>query len=215
MSKKKEWPVSIIKDIEEINSYNAPVRTISILIPIDSVKFGKDCIELLNAIIKKLYKKDRMNLGDRIVGTKTSTHQILKDQGLAGELKTFGFLTKGGSKAQGNATANKLKDSVGEYIKKWYGGSGVSIFGVSAMDGYHSMLLTYQRKDGKSKFTLIDQGPATSFLTGKSTFYTANDLDSSLSEYVKDRQDKRVGKNGIYEYPADIALFKIYPETPK
>lgn len=215
MSQKKEWPASIINEIEDANSYNAPIRTISTLIPIDSIKFGKDCIELFNAIIKKLYKNEKMKLGDRIIGTKTSTYQILKDQGLAGELKTFGFLTESGSQATGNATANKLKDSVGAYIKKWYEGSGVSIFGVSAMDGYHSMLLTLQMKDGKSTFTLIDQGPATSFLTGKSAFSTAESLDSSLSEYVRDRQSKRAGKNGKYEYPADISVFKIYPGAPK
>ncbi|MCP4495036.1 MAG: hypothetical protein GY820_48205 [Gammaproteobacteria bacterium] len=215
MSQKKVWPVSIIKDIEDIYSYNAPIRTISILIPINSVKFGMDCIKLLNAIIKKLYKNDQMKLGDRIIGTRTSTHQILKDQGLAGELKTFSFLTESGNRAMGNATAHELKDSVGAYIKKWHRGTGVSIFGVSAMDGYHSILLIYQLKDGKSEFTLIDQGPATSLLTGKSTFLTAGALDASLSEYVRDRQDKRVGKNAKYEYPADIALFKIYPGTPK
>lgn len=91
----------------------------------------------------------------------------------------------------------------------------MSIFGVSAMDGYHSMLLTFQMKDGKSTFTLIDQGPAISFLTGKSAFSTAESLDAALSEYVRDRQNKRVGKNDQYEYPADISVFKIYPGTPK
>jgi len=158
---------------------------------------------------------ERMRLGDRIVGTKSSTHQILQNQGLASELKEFSFLTKEDQISVGNANAYKLNESVGAYIKKNYQGSGISIFGVSAMDGYHSMLLTYQLKDGKPEFTLIDQGPATSFLTGKSVFFTEASLDSNLSEYVRGLQNKRTGKGGKYEYPANIGLYKIYPGTPK
>ncbi len=215
MRNNQEWPVSVLEIIDDVTFLNAPLRTISVIIPIDSVRFGKDCIELHNAIIRSLYKNDKMKLGDRIVGTKTSTHQILKNQGLAGELKTFGFLTKKGTKAHGNATAYELKDSVGAYIMSLYRGKGVSIFGVSAMDGYHSMLLTYQFRDGKPEFTLIDQGPATSHLTGKSVFHFKQGLDASLSEYVRDRQDKRVGKGGKYQYPADIEVYKIYPGASK
>ena len=213
MSVKKEWPNTVIKEIDDIIAYNAPVRTLSTLIPVDSVKFGKDCIELLNAIIRKLYKKDRMLLGDRIVGTDSSTHQILKKKKLAGNLKTFSFVTEEGGKSTGNATAHTLNESVGAYVKKWYGGTGVSIYGVSALDGYHSMLLTYQVKNNKSEFLLIDQGPATSLLTGKSTFATAAGLDDDLSLYVRGRQDKRVGVGGKYQYPANIELFKLYPGT--
>jgi hypothetical protein len=214
VSVKKEWPNTVIKEIDDIIAYNAPVRTLSTLIPVDSVKFGKDCIELLNAIIRKLYKKERMLLGDRIVGTDSSTHQILKKKKLAGSIKTFSFMTEDGKKSGGNATAHQLGESVGAYVKKWYGGTGVSIYGVSALDGYHSMLLTYQVKNNKSEFTLIDQGPATSLLTGRSTFATAAGLDNDLSLYVRGRQDKRVGVGGKYQYPANIELFKLYPGTP-
>ena len=149
-----------------------------------------------------------MRLGDRIVGSGTSTHQILYKQGLAGELTTFRFVTKNGRRSSGNASAHKLEESVGAYVKTQYSGTpGVSIFGLSILDGYHSMLLTY---DG-SKFALIDQGPATSFLTGKSTFTVESVLDDDISEYVRGLQDKRVGKSKQYQYPAVIQMYKIYP----
>lgn len=211
MRQSKEWPDSVLEDIDEKISMNAPIRSISVLIPFESVKFGKDCIELLNAVIRKLYRNSKMKLGDRIVGTESSTHQILQGQRLAGELKKFSFLTKEGEAAKGNATAHKLGDSVGAYVKKHYGGSGVSIFGVSALDGYHSMLLTY---DG-SMFQLIDQGPATSFFTGKVAAKVGKVLDNELSDYVRGLQDKRVGNDKQYELPATIEVFKIYPSAQK
>ena len=104
----------------------------------------------------------------------------------------------------------KLKQSIGEFVKKNHGaGTGVSIYGVSPLNGYHSILLTYRIKNGIHDFSLIDQGPATSFLTGKSTFNTAQALDTSLSDYVRDKQSKRT--EGGYEYPAIIQIYKIYP----
>ena len=122
-----------------------------------------------------------MKLGSQIVGH-GSTHQILQRKGLAGPLVVFPFVTSAAVPvlAKGNATAVKLKQSIGEFVKKNHGaGTGVSIYGVSPLNGYHSILLTYRIKNGIHDFSLIDQGPATSFLTGKSTFKTAQALDLS------------------------------------
>jgi len=84
----------------------------------------------------------------------------------------------------------------------------VSIYGVSALNGYHSLTLTYNG----SEFTLIDQGPATSFFTGKVTFTVETVLDNHLSKYIRSKQDVRVGNKKQYTYPANISLYKIYPE---
>ena len=86
-----EFPSTVIEEINNEISYNAPLRTFSTLIPISSVRFGKDCIQLHNAIIQQLFKNPDMKLGDRIVGTPGSTHQILQRQGKAGPLKVFSF----------------------------------------------------------------------------------------------------------------------------
>lgn len=217
MSNNKEWPENVVQEITSSIGSNAATRTLSTLIPFDSIKFGKDCIELHNFIIRKLYKDEKMKLGDRIVGGETATHTILKKQGLAGELKKIEFLTENNKDASGNRTAHKLKESVGEYVKKYYCNDcngGASIYGVSALDGYHSMMLTYRKtKDKKEEFILIDQGPATSLLFGKATFHSPNALDNALSEYVRGLKDKRT--KGNFEYPADIGLYKIYPRSSK
>lgn len=205
----KEFPDSVIKEIEKEIAYNAPIRTVSALIPIDSIKFGKDCIELHNAILRKIYNSPKMRLGDRIVGTPTSTHQILLKQRLTGSLISFSFVTQVGADAKSNSTAYRLKESLGDFVKNNYGKKGVSVYGLSALDGYHSMLLTYRIKNGISNFMLVDQGPATSLITGKSVFTTAKALDDALSEYVRAKQGKRTA--GGYEYPANIQIYKLYP----
>jgi len=208
----KEFPDSVIKQIDDVISYNAPLRSLSTMIPLDSVKFGRDCLEIHNDIIKKIFNNPRMRLGDRIVGN-GSTHEILKRHGRASALKVFSFITQKGKVTKGNAKAHKLKDSIGAYIKKYYGKKGVSLYGVSAMNGYHSMLVTYRLKNGADEFSLIDQGPATSLLSGKSTFHTVSALDKALSEYVRDKQGKRT--KGGYEYPANVQVYKIYPDKKK
>jgi hypothetical protein len=210
---KNEFPNSVIETIKNEISFNAPLRTISTLIPISSIRFGKDCIQLHNAIIRQLFKDPDMKLGDRIVGTPGSTHQILRRQGKAGPLKVFSFFTKAGKQSTGNATAHKLMESVGDYVIKQYGGNGVSIYGVSALDGYHSMLLTYQKKNGQSEFVIIDQGPATSYLSGKLTAHSSKALDEALTDYIRDKQEKRTA--GGYQFPANIQIYKINPDTDK
>lgn len=210
--KTKEFPVSILEVIEKEMGYNASIRSISVLIPFDSVKFGRNCIELHNDIIRKIYNNPKMKLGSQIVGNR-STQQILEKKGLAGPLKTFAFLTQKGAKSAGNSTAWDLKSSVGEYVKQNHKGTGVSVYGVSAMNGYHSMLLTYRTRGGASEFSLLDQGPATSLITGRSTYHTASEFDSSLEEYVRDRQGKRT--KGGYEYPSNIQIYRLFPSKGK
>jgi hypothetical protein len=204
------FPDSAIQDIENEIAYNAPIRTLSTGIPLDWVSLGRNCIEIHNDIIRTLLSQPDMKLGDQIVG-KNSTHQILHDKGLAGPLKTFGFVTESGVDTKVNSNADHLKESVGQYIMKNSGENGVSVYGVSALDGYHSMLVTYRMKDGSPEFMLVDQGPATSFFTGKSVFSTAEALDKALSEYVRERQDKLT--EGGYKYPANIQVYQLYPNS--
>jgi len=73
----KEWPLSVLIEIDEEVSFNAPLRSISVLIPSHDIRFGMDCITLHNAILKKIYKKE-LKLGSKIVGTGDSTHSSLQ-----------------------------------------------------------------------------------------------------------------------------------------
>jgi hypothetical protein len=82
------------------------------------------------------------------------------------------------------------------------------------MDGYHSMTLTYRKKNKASEFYLIDQGPGTSLLTGKFKAKTPQELDEALNAYVRSKKGVRIGDTD-YQYPATIGIYRIYPNTVK
>jgi hypothetical protein len=207
-----DFPDSVLEKIDSAISFNATIRSLTFLIP-GRQDWGKDCIKTHNAIIRKIYNEPNLRLGSKIVGS-TSTHQILKLKGRAGPLKIFLFWTKRSKKAIGHADADRLMESIGGYVVKNYSGQGVSIYGVSVMDGYHSMTLTYRKKNKESEFYLIDQGPGTSLLTGKFKAKTPQELDEALNAYVRSKKDVRIGDTE-YQYPATIGIYRIYPDTIK
>jgi len=104
----KTFPVSIVKKIENEMGHNAPIRTISILIPSESISFGRNCIVLHNDIIRKIYDSPDMKLGSQIVGA-DSTHKILEKNGRAGPLKVFTFINAKGGESTGNASAHDIQ----------------------------------------------------------------------------------------------------------
>ncbi len=206
------FPSSVVDDIRDYISGNALKRDISIFLP-DNVVWGKDCIKLHNGIIKDvLFKNEGLQLGDKIIG-KGSTHAKLLQAGKAGELKSFGILTEQGKPARGNAVAYSLKESVGHYIEENYRGSGVQVYGISVNDGYHSVTLTYGKNEkGELEYHLIDNGGATSRITGHTSFKTAQELDNALNEYLRadHTRDYRVGSQKNMQIPARIDVYEIY-----
>lgn len=207
---KTDFPDSVLERIDDAISFNATVRSLTYLIP-GRQDWGKDCIKTHNAIIRNIFDEPNMRLGSKIVGS-PSTHQILKRKGRAGPVKIFSFWTDTGKKAVGHADADRLMASIGGYVVKNYSGQGVSIYGVSVMDGYHSMTLTYRKNNKQSEFCLIDQGPATSMLTGKFKTKTPQELDEVLNEYVKSKKDVRIADTN-YQYPATIGIYRFLPDT--
>ncbi len=114
-----------------------------------------------------------------------------------------------GAKYIGNASVWDLKSRVGEYVKINHIGTA-EIYGVDAMNGYHTMLLTYRARGGASEFTLLDQDSATSFLAGRLIFHTASESDSVLEEPVRDRQGKRTkGDTNTPQIFKFIVFFRV------
>lgn len=212
----KPWPTNIVAKIDDRNGYsNVLARGISAMIPIDEIKFGKDCITLFNDIVKNvLFTTDQKTYG-KIVGV-NSTHEALLKNGRASQTLSFGFNTKEGKKAKDNTTAFSLSSSIGEYIKSKYKTEegGVKVYGVSVLAGNHSMIITYgKNEDGEMEFNLFDQGPGTSGLSGRNTFKTAAELDAQLNSYVRTWKDKR--NNDGSPIPAEISIFLIKPDEVK
>lgn len=213
----RAFPAGVVGRMRSYIAGNAIIQDIAYLFGLGAV-WGKDCITLHNGIIRDiLLEGRRARLGDRIIG-KGSTHERMLKRGEASGLKSFAFLTDAGREAAGNATAYSLKDSVGEYIKSNYRGTGVQVYGVSIHDGYHALTLTHGKSGGRSlEFHLIDNGPGTSLLTGHRVFKNAQELDEALCVYIRRDAVKtyRVGRNKDQIMPARIDIYEIYPPRKK
>ncbi len=212
----KPWPTNIVDKIDDRNGYsNVLLRGISVLIPIKEISFGKDCITLFNDIVQNALFTPNQKTGNKIVG-ENSTHEALLKNGRATNTLSFGFNTKDGKKAFDNSTAFSLSSSIGDYIKAKYNvdEGGVKIYGVSVLDGNHSMIITYgKNEEGEMEFNLFDQGPGTTGFSGRNTFSTAAELDAQLNSYVRGWKDKR-NDNGT-TIPAEISIFLIKPDEEK
>jgi RHS repeat-associated protein len=188
---KKPFPTSIVKAIRDEIGMNALKRSVSIWLPED-VTWGENCIEVFNRIVQNVLFDKEQSVGSQIIG-KNSTQSKLADKNRASGVMTFNFLTEKGKAATGNSTADKLSESVGDYIKRNYSSEdgGVKVYGLSVLDGYHSIMLTYgKNEDGDLEFNVFDQGPFTNMFDGNSTFTDPKDLDNAINEYVKGRQGK-------------------------
>ncbi len=210
----RNFPVSVVGKIKTELRGNSLKRSISVMIPFQSISFGKDCITVHNAIIQEvLFPNEKVKTGSQIVG-KNSTHEKLQEQGVATGLKTFNFLTKGGGNSPYNDMADHMSESLGQYLEDNYSGEGVKVYGLSVNDGYHAMTLTYgENEDGEMEYNLFDQGPGTSLWSGRKTFTSPEDLDTHLNEYVQDKQDKRTKGGG--KYGANIQIYLIKNEQIK
>ncbi len=208
------FPADIVGRMRSYIAGNAIVQDIAYLFGLGAV-WGKDCITLHNGIVRDiLFDAPRMRLGDRIIGN-GSTHKKLLESGKASELRAFAFVTENGQAAN-SANAHALKDSVGKFIEADYRGAGVQVYGLSIHDGYHALTLTYGKNAaGGTEFHLIDNGSATSLITGHRTFETAAELDEAIGSYVRrDAVRKyRVGRNGDQPMPARVDVYEIY--TPR
>lgn len=206
---RRPFPTNIVNRIRKELGHNSIWRSISTAIPIESVGFGSNCIEVCNRIVKNVLFDNNQKGGSQIVG-KNSLHSRLKESGRASELKTFNAIDKYGKIAKDNSSAEKIEKSIGGFIEGKYSDKegGVNVYGLSVLDGYHSMIVTYgKNENGDKEFNLFDQGPATNLWNGNSTFKTAEELDSAINDYIKERQDKRTS-NGS-SMPANVQLFKI------
>ena len=203
----EEFPTTIVKKIENEISGNARKRSVSIWLP-ESWVWGDNCINLFNRIIKNVLFDKKQATGSQIVG-KNSTHEKLKNSNRASGVLTFYFNDKKNKRATDNRTAFKLSKSIGKYIEKHYDKEkgGVKVYGLTVLNGYHSMLITYgKNKEGKYEFNLFDQGPATNYWDGQSTFSSAEDLDNAINKYVRNHQDKKTNSGNYFPATAEIFL---------
>jgi hypothetical protein len=103
-----------------------------------------DCITTLNHAIHVLYDDPNLQLGSRIDRTMTA----LRGYGLASAPRMIEFNDERGKLTYGVTAPATLRESVWDTAIALTGGArGWSVFGMSLMDGYHSVALTVDTTD--------------------------------------------------------------------
>ena len=187
-----------------------------------------DCITCHIKGMKILTNNSKLKTGGSIsAGTTISdTRSAMQKSGDAGETKTFGFKDESGKVAGSAPNASTLNGSVGDYVNSALSkvpvGQSVA-FGVSIMDGYHTMTLTASTQiiipevvlpDVKipavtaTSYTLSDQGTLNGTgLRGNLTFNSPKGLDIALTNYVKSQAGATT--NSGSPFPAIVQLHQI------
>ena len=181
-----------------------------------------DCITCHNKGMKILTNKPSLKTGSQADQTRSK----MQKSGDAGPTSTFGFKDADGNKAATPAQAKTMNGSVGQHIVNASASSipfgamdyNTTVFGISIMDGYHTMTATYTKhtvyagnkllEKTFETFTLHDQGTrAGTGGIGTMIFYNVADFDAHLTNYVIGRATVRT--NGKSEFKAQIQVHQI------
>lgn len=103
-----------------------------------------DCITTLNHAIRLLYSDPDLTLGSQI----DHTMEALRGRGLASARRDVEFLNEAGKPTTGVTAPDRLRESVWGVMRGMTAGqAGWSVFGLSLMDGYHSVALVLDQRD--------------------------------------------------------------------
>jgi hypothetical protein len=103
-----------------------------------------DCITTLNAGMRVLFDDPLLQLGSQI----DHTFRALQGMGLAGQARVIEFNDERGKLTYGVTAPATLRESVWDTIRGLVGTSrGWNVFGLSLMDGYHSVTINVDTSD--------------------------------------------------------------------
>jgi hypothetical protein len=132
-----------------------------------------NCISILNKAVKTVYSEELKN--EKLKSTIQDTMKKLEGLNLVGKPTVIEFLDSTAKVTKGTIKPNKLSQSVEGYLLSlsaplngWY------LYGLSIMDGYHSVLIAVQVTGDKAKVHWLDQTEGFKDVTGK--------LDSMIEE---------------------------------
>lgn len=103
-----------------------------------------DCITTLNHAVRVLYANPNLQLSSQI----DRTMEALRGVGLAHARRDVEFLNPEGKPTTGVTQPDKLRESLYSVLVGLTGSDrGFSVFGLSLMDGYHSVALVFDNRD--------------------------------------------------------------------
>jgi hypothetical protein len=143
-----------------------------------------DCITTVNAAMRVLFEDPFLELGSRM----DLTFGALQAQGHANAPKVIEFNDAQGKPTLGVTAPWTLRESVFDALVKMAGGSrGWQVFGLSVMDGYHSVVLCLDtREAGNPRVYWCDQWSS----NGGFKEYDRAGLDEALTEHTRSWWDE-------------------------
>lgn len=158
---------------------------------VENAKTERDsCIVCMNKGIRKLLEDPKQKLTPESV---EATMELLRRSGRASEAREIGFNDVRGRLTRGGGRPHSLRESVSGAVLEMVGGDvGWSVFGMSLMDGLHSVMLTVDTHDPSNpKIYWSDQWKS----KGGWKPYTRDALDLEITKLIKGWWDKQpVGK---------------------
>lgn len=136
------------------------------------------CIVTMNKGLKKLYGNNKLKVGSEV----QSTMKKFQHQGLAGNPVIIEFLDKDGKLTQGAKEPSSLNKSIGKVlIELCKGIPGWHVFGLSIMDGYHSVTITVDMTNpSEPEIFWSDQWPS----HGGMMEYTKEEIDDTITDFT-------------------------------
>lgn len=158
---------------------------------VQNAKTEKDsCIVCMNKSIRKVLEDPGQPLTPESV---EKTMELMQKSGRASEVRVITFNNARGKVTSGAARPAKLTESVYDAVLEMVGGdAGWSVFGMSLMDGLHSVLLTVDNQDrGRPKVYWSDQWKS----KGGWKEYSRPGLDAEIVRLIQAWWDEQaVGK---------------------
>lgn len=130
-------------------------------------RVGKNCISILNSAVRIIYNKE-LTKTPKLGSTIQDTMNILEKLNLVGMPTIVEFLDSMGAITKGVKEPVKLSQSVeNQLISLSAPLTGWYLFGLSIMDGYHSVLIAVHITGEKKKLYWLDQTVGFKEMTGK------------------------------------------------
>jgi hypothetical protein len=154
---------------------------------VENAKTERDsCIVCMNKGIRKLLEDPNQKLTPESVD---ATMELLRQSGRASEAREIGFNDVRGRLTRAAGKPHSLRESVSGAVLEMVGGDvGWSVFGMSLMDGLHSVMLTVDTHDPSNpRIYWSDQWKS----KGGWKEYTRDGLDREITKLIQGWWDKQ------------------------
>jgi hypothetical protein len=186
------------EDVERMKAYTVANAT-------GKLYKSSDCLETINRALRTLFNEPQMRLGSTV----DLSMGVLQAQNKAAPTVVFDYVNENGRNTTGVTPPETLRTSIWDGLLELAGdGKGYSVFGLSILDGNHSVLLVMDTHGATPTVFWLDQWSSKG---GWKEYPTKADLDGEIEYRTRSWWKSKLSSLGT--------LFKsrtrVYPLTPK